>query len=272
MTQASKNSGSNQSRALKGSGNRHSTIGWLAGLASAVLIAGCSMNDQIKGVEVNASFNEIASLKVGDGVTFGGTRIGVVDSITAGDEGHSVVLDLDADKAGIVQSNAAVVIARSTPAEVRVTNPVATAPSVKGGESLRALASPMDEAAYQAGKAFGSIQEALRQAANSFNEFLGSDEWKRTQRDVEESLGDLGRQSEEAARDIGSGVERMMRDLEQHSERTMKDAEKHFGEIQKQLEHYGKDGQKDMIDSINRLLDSLRAALDGASDNKPTAI
>lgn len=230
----------------------------------ATALAGCSMKEDKRTVDVNVTFKDIAQLKTGDPVVFGGTRIGAVNSIKAGDEGQQVVLSLESNKAGIVQSNAAAAIARGEVSEVRISNPAGSGESVADGGTLKPLASPLDEAAYQAGKAFSSVQEALQQAANSFNEFIQSDEWKTTQSDIESSLQDLGKQSQSAVNDIGAGVEQMMRDLEQQSGKTLKDAEKHFGDIEEKLQEYGKDGQKDVINSINRLLESLKSAMEGA--------
>lgn len=222
------------------------------------------MKEQKRSVDVNVTFSDIAQLNTGDPVIFGGTPIGVVDSITVGDDGKRVILSLDPTKAGIVQSNAVASIARGPSSEVRINNPAGAGESVADGGTLMPLASPLDDAAYQAGKAFSSVQEALQQAANSFNQFVQSDEWKKTQSDIESGLKDLGEQSQSAVNDIGSGVEKMMRDLEQQSGETLKDAEKHFGDIEKKLHEYGKDGQSDVINSINRLLESLKSAMEGA--------
>lgn len=249
----------------------------LAAAIFATAIAGCSMKEDKLTVDVNVTFMDIAQLKTGDPVVFGGTQIGVVESIRAGDDGQQVVLSLEANKAGIVQSNAAAAIARGQTSEVRISNPAGTGESIADGGTLKPLASPLDEAAYQAGKAFSSVQEALQQAANSFNEFIQSEDWKKTQSDIESSLQDLGKQSQSAVNEIGAGVEQMMRDLEQQSGKTLKDAEKHFGDIEEKLQEYGKDGQKDVINSINRLLESLKSAMEGAqgsrsSDSRSTPI
>jgi len=237
-------------------------------LTGALVLSACGPGAEIPDtVDVNVHFADARGLDQGAKVEFGGVTIGEVARVVAGDEDVTVELRLDADKAGVVQKNAAAVVSTLDKQTVRIINP--TSESVEGvavsdGDSLRGLESSLEEAAWHAGKAIGLVEGVLQEAARSFNNYLQSDEWQSTREEVESGLSELSEQSVEAADAIRENVEQMMTELEAQSGETVREAEKHFGEIEKQFRELGENGGEDMIKSLERFLESLREAMQSA--------
>lgn len=235
-----------------------------------LLLSGCGSDGKMAdSVDLSVRFEQPKQLEEGTKVEFGGVTIGEVVRVIAGDDETTVELRLDADKAGVVQKNAAAVITNLNGPAVKIINPAeATAETltVDNGDNLRGLNSSLDEAAWHAGKAIGVMQGVLEQATQSFNEYFESDEWNTTKNEVENGLNDLGEQSAEAAESIRKNVEQMMAELEAQTGETVRDAEKHFGEIEKQFRDFGENGGQEMLDTFESFLESLREAMEGARE------
>ncbi len=230
------------------------------------LLIGCGGNEAKQDtVDLSVHFKDPGSLSAGSKVEFGGVAIGEVVRVVAGDDDTTVELRLDADKAGVVQKNAAAAVSGINSPTVQIINPAeATADTltIADGDSLRGLNSSLEEAAWHAGKAIGMLQGVMQQASQSFNQYLESDEWQETKREVESGLTDLSEQSAEAAETIRKNVENMMTELEAQSGETVREAEKNFDEIEKQFREFGEKGGKDIMDSVEQFLDSLRDAME----------
>jgi|GEM_PF-2378069 len=236
--------------------------------AGALSLSACGPNaDEPDSVDVNVHFEDARGLDQGSKVEFGGVTIGEVLRVVEGDDDVTVELRLDADKAGVVQKNAAAVVSSLDTNTVRIVNPAGESSNdagVSNGDSLRGLESSLEEAAWHAGKAIGLVEGVLQEAARSFNNYLQSDEWQNTRKEVETGLNELSEQSVEAAESIRENVEQMMTELEAQSGETVRDAEKHFGEIEKQFRELSESGGEEMIKSLESFLESLREAMQTA--------
>lgn len=216
-------------------------------------------------VDLNVHFKDVGDLSAGSDVEFGGVKIGEVVRVVAGDDDTTVELKLDADKAGVVQKNAAAAVSGISTPTVQIINPAeATADTltIADGDNLRGLNSSLEEAAWHAGKAIGMLQGVMEQATQSFSQYLESDEWQDTKREVETGLSGLTEQSTEAAETIRRNVEKMMAELEAQSGETVREAEKNFGEIEKQFRDLGEKGGKDIMNTVEQFLESLREAME----------
>lgn len=244
----------------------HSFLTKIALVPLMLLLGACNGNESTpETVDLNVHFKDAVDLSPGSKVEFGGVTIGEVVRVVAGDDDTTVELKLDADKAGVVQKNAAAAVSGVTTPTVQIINPAeATADTltIADGDSLRGLNSSLEEAAWHAGKAIGMLEGVMQQATQSFNQYLESDEWQNTRREVETGLTDLTEQSAEAAETIRKNVEKMMAELEAQSGETVREAEKNFGEIEKQFRDLGEKGGTDIMNTVEQFLESLREAME----------
>jgi len=231
-----------------------------------LLLSACTGGEsKQQTVDLNVHFKDTGNLAPGSKVEFGGVAIGEVVRVVAGDDDSTVEIRLDADKAGVVQKNAAAAVSGISKPTLQIINPAEATPdtlTVADGDSLRGLNSSLEEAAWHAGKAIGMLQGAMQQATQSFSQYLESEEWQDTKREVETGLTDLGEQSAEAAETIRQNVEKMMAELEAQSDETVREAEKNFGEIEKQFRDFGEKGGKDIMNTVEQFLESLRDAME----------
>lgn len=233
--------------------------------ASMTIVSGCDMNNNNSdGISVTVQFNQPYTIKEGTTVELNGLNVGQVSDSNNGDAGTRVTLALDSDKAGVVQKNSSVAY-NGMQDKVIVYNSVNASESVGSGDQLQSLNSPLEEIAWQAGRAIGLAQEGVRNAASSFNSYFQSEEWQRTRERVEDDMRAFAEQSRQAANSVSEDIESFMKDLESESRGAVDQAREQLKSLEEELRGMSETGQQDASERMERLLQSLRQALEGRS-------
>lgn len=235
-------------------------------LSAGLIVGGCdtAMFEHTEVTTVSVKFDGAREVDTGADVEINGLVVGKVASHSQ-DGGYTYVeLALDADKGGVVQANGAAAI-DSVKQRIILYNGEQPSEPIRSGGELTALNSPLDEAAWQAGRAVSVMQDSMRRFSTAMQGFFASEEWQRNKAKIEQSLMEFGEQSRETAQAIGDDVEAMLRDLESQSRAATERAEKQFDKLREALEELSEENKDELTASVNKLLESLRSALDIAT-------
>jgi polyhydroxyalkanoate synthesis regulator phasin len=251
-----------------GAGVLWSRARFAALLTVAALIGGCDSpmpnDDQVETLNVGVEFVGTRPIESGAAITINGLVIGRVAKVEHRQDQTRLTLALDRDKAGVVQSNGAAGI-DPVNHHIVIYNGETKSGAVVDGASLIALNSPLDEAAWQAGRALSVMQDSMRRFSTAMQGYFESEEWRQSKSRVEDDLRQFGEQSRQAAETVRDDVEAMLRNLESQSRQTTDEARRQLNALQETLQRLAQENSGEINSAITKLLDSLQSALDKAT-------
>lgn len=238
----------------------------VAVLTATLALIGCSSLSN--SVHVSVVFDHADGLTSGTAVQYGGTTIGKVKAVTHGADGATVQLQLE--ESSRVQRNAAAMITNDGSPRVEILNPGSTGEAIADGDKLYGLNSHLELLAWRAGSTLGAMTEAMGEAAWTAQDYFQSEEWEQAKREMQTQVDILARQSSDALERIGKDYDVLLRELESQSQKAMdqalKDYETLTDELEVQLRQFSEDGQEELSDALQRLLDILNSAIQGSEE------
>ncbi len=234
------------------------TMNKFIGLALIGLVA-CQ-----SGVRVQVPFEATVGLKTGDPVVVGDAVAGRVESIGRTDDtagSVTVTLVLDAARAADLRSGAAaMIVRREDRRQVHLFNSPA-GERLQGGETLTGLNSGLEYLSWALEDTVAHTHSTLTLAAQSLHDYLETEQWAQTKREVAAELERLAGTLETLGHEAQRDFSRFTEELEKESER----AAEHYRALSEDLaaaitELHGR-GQEQLAESLSRLLQELEAVL-----------
>lgn len=240
----------------------------VAVLTATLALMSCSSLSN--SVHVSVVFDHANGIASGTAVQYDGTTIGKVKAVTHGADGATVQLQLE--KSNRVQRNSAAIITNDESQQVEILNPGSSGEAVADGDKLYGLNNHLELLAWRAGSTLGAVTEAMGEVTWTTQDYFESEEWEQAKREMQTQMDILTRQSSDALERIGKDYEVLLRELETQSEKAMeralKDYETLTDELETELRQFRDDGQEELSDAVQRLLDILNSALQGRDEHQ----
>lgn len=235
----------------------------LVAMAAALLPVGCGL---LGGrTTFTVTFDEAQGLAVGNRVVVSGVDVGKVSAIELTGDDVRVTLDVDPREAHRINADAAAMVVRESPLDLRgsqrveIYNGGEDAERARPGQSLHALDTNWEYLAWRTEK-FGvgaegtyeewakSMQETLEATQRRVEEYLDSEEARALRQDVEQLLASLAERSRAALAEASAEFSRMQEDLRPK-----------IAELQREGKQAAAKAMQEMLEQARKALEEFQA-------------
>ncbi|MEM1436847.1 MAG: MlaD family protein [Pseudomonadota bacterium] len=222
-------------------------------LAILLLQTACS-----RDLSVSTVLPASSSLRPGDKVYLADQEVGTVRAIEVSEatSGIAVTIDIEAEQAQRVQSNAVAYTALEGQPALVLSNPSEPADPVAPGGRLRGL-SPLEAALWRGGDAAQIVAGIVDQFGRKVADYLKGEEWTQAQAEVEAEIAGLADDSRQAAETVLDTVGALFDTVGDRAAEGANLLADELASIRTEIERLEVEGHEQLATALRRLLERL---------------